>query len=50
MKQNNDIELLIFRFSHYIWFIDNENLCLKEKKLQGFDIVHFPNYEISAAL
>ena len=30
--------------SMYIWFIDREN------KVSTFNIVHFPNYEISASL
>ena len=47
--------MLIFRFFKYIWFIDSENLCfilmLKEKngKVLTCNIVHFPNFEISAA-
>ena len=48
--------LLIFRFFHYIWFINGENLCfiliLKEKidNFLAFNIVHIPNFEISASL
>ena len=46
--------LVMFRFSHYIWFIDSENLCfiliLKICKVLTFNIVHFPNFEISASL
>ena len=48
--------LLIFQFFHYIWFIDSENLCfiliLKENmtRFLTFNIVHFPNFEISASL
>ena len=48
--------LLIFRFFHYIWFIDSKNLyfilILEEKmiKFLTFNIVHFPNFEISASL
>ena len=51
--------LLIFSFYHYIWFIDSKNLCLilkknsfsnKNDKVLTFDIVHFPNFEISAFL
>ena len=33
--------MLIFRFFHYIWFIDSENLCfilILKKTWQGFDI------------
>ena len=46
---------LIFRFFHYIWFIDSENLCfiliLKEKndKVLTLNVVHFPNFGISAS-
>ena len=48
--------LLIFRFFDYILFIDSENLCfiliLKEEndKVLTFNIVHFPNFELSASL
>ena len=47
--------LSIFRFFHYVWFIDSENVCfiliLKEKMtVFTFNIVHFPNVEISASL
>ena len=48
--------LLIFRFFHYIWFIDSENfyfiIILKEKndKVLTFNIVHLPNFEISVSL
>ena len=44
----------MFRFFHYIWFIDSENssfiLILKETnyKILTFDIGHFPYFEISA--
>ena len=40
----------------HIWYIDSENSCfiliLKEKndKVSIFNIVHFPNFEISASL
>ena len=48
--------LLIFQVFHDTWFIDSENLCfipvLKEKiyKILAFNILHFPNLEISASL
>ena len=48
--------LLMFRFFHYIWFIDSENLCFilflkgKMRKVLTFNIVHFPNFETSASL
>ena len=47
--------LLIFRSFHYIWFIDSENLCFililkKRDKVLTFNIVHFPNFEISTSL
>ena len=47
--------LLTFRLFYYIWFIDSENLCsiliLKNSyKVLKFNIVHFPNFEISASL
>ena len=43
--------LFIFRFFHYIWFIDSENLCfILISKETTFNIVHFPNFEISASL
>ena len=32
--------MLIFRFFHYIWFIDSENLCfilILKEKWQGFE-------------
>ena len=45
--------LFIFRFFHFIWFADSENLCfiliLKEKMFLIFNIVHFPNFETSAS-
>ena len=47
---------LIFRFFYYDWFIASENLCfiliLKEKnnKVLIFNIVNFPNFEISALI
>ena len=47
--------LLIFKFFHYIWFIDNENLCFnfilkKNDTVLTFNIVHFLNFEISVSL
>ena len=47
--------LLIFRLFHYIGFIDSEHLfhsCFERKsdKVLTFNIVHFPNFEISAPL
>ena len=33
--------LMIFRFFHYIWFTDSENVCyilILKEKLQGLDI------------
>ena len=55
--QNNKTKkiLWIFRFFHYIWFIDSENLFdsyfeRKNDKVLIFNIVHFPNFEISASL
>ena len=49
--------LLIFRFCHYIWFIDSKILLMyhsyferKDDKVLTFDIVHFPNFEINASL
>ena len=46
--------LLIFRFFHYICFIDQEKLCFlfwrKNDKVLKFDVVHFPNSEIIASL
>ena len=48
--------LLIFRFFHYIVFIDSENLCFililnkKNDKNLTLSIVHFPNLEIRAYL
>ena len=47
--------LLICRFFHYIWFIDGENLFCsyierKNDKVLTFNIVHSPNFEISASL
>ena len=47
--------LLIFRFFHYIWFIDSENLSftliLKEKMtVLTLNIAHFCKFEISASL
>ena len=48
--------IVIFTFFRYIWFIDNENSCfiliLKRKtdKVLTFNIVHFPNIEMSASL
>ena len=47
--------LLMFRFFHYIWFIDSENvyfiLILKKKyKVLTFNFVHFPTFEISLSL
>ena len=45
--------MLIFRFFHYIWFTDSENLFhsyfeRKNDKVLTFNIVYFPNFEISA--
>ena len=47
--------LLIFRFFHCTWFIDNEILGFilvlrKNGKVLTFDIVHSLNIEISASL
>ena len=47
--------LLIFRFFHYVWFIDSENLFhsyfeRKYDKVLTLNIVHFSNFEISASL
>ena len=47
--------MLIFRSFHYTWFIDSENLFpsyfeRKNDKVFTFNIVHFPNFEISASL
>ena len=47
--------LLIFRFFHYIWFIDSKNLFhsyfeRKNDKVLTFNIVHFPNFEIYSSL
>ena len=48
--------MLKFRFFHYIWFFDSENLCFililkrKNEKVLIFNIVHFPNFKISASL
>ena len=39
--------LLIFRFFRYIWFIEN---IKKNDKVLTLNIVHFPNFEKSAAL
>ena len=46
--------LLIFRFFHYTWFIDRENLFhsyfkRKNGEVLTFHIVHFPNLEIIAS-
>ena len=46
--------LLTFRFFYYIWFIDSENLFhfyfkRKNDKVLTFNIVHFPNFQISAS-
>ena len=46
----------MFRFFHYIWFIYSENLFFilifkkKNDKVLAFNIVYFPNFEISASL
>ena len=45
----------MFRYFHYIWFIDGENLFhsyfeKKNDKVLTFNIVYFPNCEISASL
>ena len=44
--------LLIFRFFHYIWFIDKLHSYFERKtdKVLTFNIVHFPNLEISVFL
>ena len=49
--------LLVVRLFHYIWFIDIENLARfhsyferKNDKILTFNIVNFPNFEISASL
>ena len=45
--------LLMRRFFHYIWFIGGKNLFLFERKndkVLTFNIVHSPNFEISASL
>ena len=44
--------LLIFRFFRYIWFIDSTNFFhsyfeRKNDKALTFNIVHFPNIEIT---
>ena len=46
--------LLVFRFFHYIWFIDSENLFhsyfdRKYDKVLTFNIAHFSNFEVSAS-
>ena len=41
--------LMIFRFIHYIWFIDSENVSFVLILNLPFNIVHFPNFEISAS-
>ena len=54
-KQYNNEILLTFRFFHYIWLIDSENLCFisyferKYDKVLTFNIVQFPNFKISAS-
>ena len=48
--------LLKLRFFYYISFFDSENLYFilifkgKNDKVLIFDIVHFPNFEISTSL
>ena len=47
--------LLIFKFFHYIWFIDIENLFhsyfeKKNDKDVPFNIFHLPNFEISTVI
>ena len=45
------MKTLIFRFFHYIGFIDSEHLCFilqKNDEVLTINIVHFPNFEISA--
>ena len=48
--------LLKFRFFHYIWFFDSENLRFipifrrKIDKVLVFNVIHAPNFEISASL
>ena len=47
--------LLIFRFLHYILLIGSENLWensyfkIKNETVMTFNIVHLPNFEISAS-
>ena len=56
MQNNNTMGiLLIFRFFHYIWFIDSEDLIRsyferKNDKFLTFNIIHFPNFEINVSL
>ena len=44
--------LLILRFFHYIWLIDSEYSHFERKyyKVLTFNIVHFPNFEMSTSL
>ena len=56
MQNNKMIKiLLIFRFVHYIWFINSENLFYsyferKNYNAMTFNIADFANFEISASL
>ena len=46
----------MFRFIHYIWFLNSEDLCFililkgKTDKVLTINIVYFSNFEISASL
>ena len=48
--------MLIFRFLHYIWFIDSGKLIIlfyferNNDMVLAFNIAHFPNFEINACL
>ena len=48
--------LSIFKFLHFIVFIDNENLCYNSyfeiinEKVLKFNIAYFPNFEKSTSL
>ena len=53
-QQNNKNIVDIYIFFHYIWCTDSENLFhsyleRKNDKVLVFNIVHFPNFEISAS-
>ena len=48
------MKILLFRFFHYIWFIDSENLFhsyfeRKNDKVLTFHVIPFPNFERSAS-